>query len=82
MSNDPRYPGDEDAEGNKKTRLIMRPDVAEAGASPDAGAQPRGGSVIGTTRLTSQRSLTKAFMAASTQVCNGSSAPRPIVVVA
>jgi hypothetical protein len=47
MSNDPRYPGDGDPEGNKKTRLIMRPDVAEG----DAGAPPRSGSVIGTTRL-------------------------------
>ncbi len=51
MSNDPRYPGDEDdADGNKKTRLIMRPDVAEGGAAGGA-APPRGGSVIGTTRL-------------------------------
>lgn len=50
MSNDPRYPGDDDdAEGNKKTRLVMRPDVAEGGAEP--GTPPRGGSVIGTTRL-------------------------------
>jgi hypothetical protein len=46
MSNDPRSPGDGDAEGNKKTRLIMRPDVEEG-----AGAAPRGGAVIGTTRL-------------------------------
>lgn len=49
MSNDPRYPGDDDdeAEGNKKTRLVMRPDVVEGGGE----APPRGGSVIGTTRL-------------------------------
>ena len=49
MSNDPRYPGDDDdeAEGNKKTRLVMRPDVAEGSGD----APPRGGSVIGTTRL-------------------------------
>lgn len=54
MSNDPRYPGDEDPEGNKKTRLVMRPDAAEGPPSTgtyDAGAAPRGGSVIGTTRL-------------------------------
>lgn len=47
MSNDPRHPGDDgDPEANKKTRLVMRPDVAEGGASG-----PRGGAVIGTTRL-------------------------------
>jgi hypothetical protein len=54
MSNDPRYPGDDDSEseGNKKTRLVMRPDVAEgAPTGPYGGAPPRGGSVIGTTRL-------------------------------
>lgn len=56
MSNDPRYPGDdgEDAEGNKKTRLIMRPDAADGGPSTgayNADSPPRGGSVIGTTRL-------------------------------
>lgn len=53
MSNDPRYPGEDgDAEGNKKTRLIMRPDMAEGPPSTaDAGAEPRGGAVIGTTRL-------------------------------
>ncbi|HYD15378.1 MAG TPA: FHA domain-containing protein [Hyphomicrobium sp.] len=45
MSNDPRYPGDDDPEGNKKTRLVMRPDVAEGGGSDARG------SVIGTTRL-------------------------------
>ncbi len=56
MSNDPRDPGDEDddeAQANKRTRLVMRPDVAEG--SPAAGTyggdQPRGGSVIGATRL-------------------------------
>lgn len=44
-------PGDDDGdvEGNKKTRLIMRPDVAEGGG--EQGTTPRGGSVIGTTRL-------------------------------
>lgn len=45
MSNHP----DDDAESNKKTRLIMRPDLAEGGSEPPA--IPRGGSVIGTTRL-------------------------------
>jgi hypothetical protein len=51
MSNDPRYPGDDgDADGNKKTRLIMRPDVEEAGSGAETGVS-RGGSVIGTTRL-------------------------------
>ena len=33
MSNDPRYPGDDDeddAQSNKRTRLVMRPDVAES----------------------------------------------------
>jgi hypothetical protein len=52
MSNDPRYPSDEDDDGNKKTRLVMRPDVAEGAPSTgtyDGGS--RGGSVIGTTRL-------------------------------
>lgn len=56
MSNDPRYPGDDDeddAQSNKRTRLVMRPDVAEGSPSTSAvGAEPpRGGSVIGTTRL-------------------------------
>jgi hypothetical protein len=54
MSNDPRYPDDDDSEsdGNKKTRLIMRPDIAEgAPTGPHGGPAPRGGSVIGTTRL-------------------------------
>lgn len=46
MSDDPRPPGDGDPEANKKTRLIMRPDVAES-----APASPRSGTVIGTTRL-------------------------------
>lgn len=50
MSNDPRYPGDDDSDGNKKTRLVMRPDVAEGGFGVDP-SPPRGGSVIGTTRL-------------------------------
>lgn len=53
MSNDPRYPGDDDeddAQSNKRTRLVMRPDVAE-GSAPTAVEPPRGGSVIGTTRL-------------------------------
>lgn len=50
MSNDPRYPGDDDSDGNKKTRLVMRPDVAEGGFGVDP-TPPRGGSVIGTTRL-------------------------------
>lgn len=51
MSKDPRHPDDDDeVAGNKKTRLVMRPDVAEGGAS-DPPAVPRGGSVIGTTRL-------------------------------
>jgi len=51
MSNDPRFPDDDDTsdDGNKKTRLIMRPDVAEGGADPNV--VPRGGAVIGTTRL-------------------------------
>ena len=55
MSNDPRYPGDEDddAQANKRTRLVMRPDVAEGNPASGVfgGDQPRGGSVIGTTRL-------------------------------
>jgi hypothetical protein len=54
MSNDPRYPGDDDedeAQSNKRTRLVMRPDVAEGGPPTGAVEQPRGGSVIGTTRL-------------------------------
>jgi hypothetical protein len=53
MSNGPRYPDDDDGEsdGNKKTRLIMRPDVAEPAAGDSPRATPRGGSVIGTTRL-------------------------------
>lgn len=52
MSNDPRHPDDGDPEDNKKTRLIMRPDVAEGSSKPsDSGAAPRGGAVIGTTRL-------------------------------
>lgn len=53
MSNGPRYPDDDDGEGdgNKKTRLIMRPDVADTPASEPYGAMPRAGSVIGTTRL-------------------------------
>ena len=43
------HPGDDDdAEANKRTRLVMRPDVAEGGEGASA---PRGGSVIGTTRL-------------------------------
>lgn len=48
------YPGDDDeddgnANSNKRTRLVMRPDLSEGGAS---GAEPpRGASVIGTTRL-------------------------------
>ncbi|MCC7251579.1 FHA domain-containing protein [Hyphomicrobium sp.] len=47
MSNDPRHPDDDgDAEGDKKTRLIMRPDVNEA-----TSGTPPGGTVIGTTRL-------------------------------
>lgn len=50
MSNDPHHGDDDDGEGNKKTRLIMRPDIAEGGASEPAAA-PRGGAVIGTTRL-------------------------------
>lgn len=53
MSNDPRYPGDDDDDdgnSNKKTRLVMRPDLAEGGAG-GGGEAPRGGSVIGTTRL-------------------------------
>ncbi len=50
MSNDPRYPGDGDPEANKKTRLIMRPDVAEGDTARDAPPEPRG-AVIGTTRL-------------------------------
>ena len=45
MSNDPHHPDDGDGEGNKKTRLIMRPDVAEGASS-----EPRG-AVIGSTRL-------------------------------
>lgn len=50
MSNDPRHPDDDgDAESNKKTRLIMRPDIAEGGS--ESPASPRGGAVIGTTRL-------------------------------
>lgn len=52
MGNDPRYPGDDDDEddgnSNKKTRLVMRPDLTE---SAPAGDTPRGASVIGTTRL-------------------------------
>lgn len=54
MSNDPRYPGDDDeddAQSNKRTRLVMRPDVAEGSPPTGAVEQPRGGSVIGTTRL-------------------------------
>ncbi|MBX9861955.1 MAG: FHA domain-containing protein [Hyphomicrobium sp.] len=55
MSNDPRYPGDDDeddAQSNKRTRLVMRPDVAESPPATSLGAEPpRGGSVIGTTRL-------------------------------
>jgi hypothetical protein len=54
MSNDPRYPDDDDSEsdGNKKTRLIMRPDVPEGAATgPHGATPPRAGSVIGTTRL-------------------------------
>jgi hypothetical protein len=54
MSKDPRYPDDENSEsdGNKKTRLIMRPDVAEGASTGALGENPpRGGSVIGTTRL-------------------------------
>src|SRR5688572_17889565 len=50
MSGDPN---DDDSDGNKRTRLIMRPDVAEAPSTGRAsdGAPPRGGAVIGTTRL-------------------------------
>lgn len=44
MSNDPRHPGDGDADGGK-TRLVTRPDVIEG-----VPADPRG-AVIGTTRL-------------------------------
>jgi len=51
MSNDPRSPGDGDPEGNKKTRLIMRPDVAERPRSGDPEPPVRDGAVIGTTRL-------------------------------
>lgn len=54
MSNDPRYPGDDgedDAQSNKRTRLVMRPDVAEGSPPTGPVEQPRGGSVIGTTRL-------------------------------
>ncbi len=51
MSNDPRHPGDGDPEANKKTRLIMRPDVAESGKPGVSAPQPRAGAVIGTTRL-------------------------------
>jgi hypothetical protein len=47
MTNDMRPPGD--AEANRKTRLVMRPDIAEAGTT--TGEPPRGGAVIGTTRL-------------------------------
>lgn len=54
MGDDPRYPGDGDPEENKKTRLIMRPDVSEGGKSEakvDAKPPPREGTVLGTTRL-------------------------------
>ncbi len=55
MSNDPRYPDDDDSDdGNKRTRLVMRPDLTEGGASATGSAPnvvPRGGAVIGTTRL-------------------------------
>jgi hypothetical protein len=50
MSKDPRHPDDGNPEDNKKTRLIMRPDVAEGGTNPSNDA-PRGGAIIGTTRL-------------------------------
>jgi len=55
MSKDPGQPDDGDADaGNKKTRLVMRPDVVESARSSvyteDAGTS-RGGTVIGTTRL-------------------------------
>lgn len=47
MSNDPQDPGgDGDPETGRRTRLIMRPDAAEAG-----GAASRSGAVIGMTRL-------------------------------
>jgi hypothetical protein len=52
MSHDPDEDGD--AESNKKTRLVMRPDVADgssSGAFSSGGGSPRGGAVIGTTRL-------------------------------
>lgn len=45
--------GDDD-EGNKRTRLVMRPDVVDPGAPTDvagSGSSPSAGSVIGTTRL-------------------------------
>lgn len=49
MSNDP---DDDDTDGNKKTRLVMRPDVAEGSSTGGyEGGSPRGGAVIGTTRL-------------------------------
>ena len=47
MSKEPPPPDDDgDPEAGKRTRLIMRPDVAE-----EPPAAPRGGTVIGTTRL-------------------------------
>ncbi|MFA5951930.1 MAG: FHA domain-containing protein [Hyphomicrobium sp.] len=60
MSNNPTIPQQGDPDGdddsNMKTRLVMRPDVQDV--PPAAQLQPRGGAIIGTTRLVGDQGQT------------------------
>jgi len=45
------HPDDDDNDADRKTRLVMRPDVTEPAVNSSPRTSPRSGSVIGTTRL-------------------------------